>query len=110
MLENVIFSLITAFTLTYLVLPSIIHVARSKNLMPEPKARDSHKEQTPSLGGVGIFAGVVCLVHPAVAFTRPWPMGIVFFVGEWAGGLVLYLEDHRCAAVPAQRDTGDDAQ
>ncbi|MFZ2900852.1 MAG: MraY family glycosyltransferase [Saprospiraceae bacterium] len=59
MLENVIFSLITAFTLTYLVLPSIIHVARSKNLMPEPKARDSHKEQTPSLGGIGIFAGVV---------------------------------------------------
>lgn len=61
--------------------------------------------------GLGyILAGVVCLIHPAVAFTRPWPMGLVFFVGEWAGGLVLCLEDHRCAAADtAPRHTGDSA-
>lgn len=59
MLHDVVLSFITAFTLTYFAIPSIIFVARTKNLMPEPKDRDSHKEQTPSLGGIGIFAGVV---------------------------------------------------
>ena len=56
---HVILSFVTAFTLTYLAIPSIIHVAHSKNLMAEPGNRDSHKVRTPSLGGVGIFAGVV---------------------------------------------------
>ena len=56
---DVILSFITAFTLTYFAIPSIIHVARSKNLMAEPGDRHSHVERTPSLGGIGIFAGVV---------------------------------------------------
>ncbi len=44
--------------------------------------------------GVGLFymacaAGVLLL--PGLAFTNPWPMGLVFFAGESAGGLILYL-------------------
>jgi hypothetical protein len=26
---------------------------------------------------------------------NPWTMGIVFFAGEWAGGLILYADDKR---------------
>ena len=42
---------------------------------------------------VGLFygvAGALCLFHPAVRFTHPWPMGAVFFAGEVAGGLALW--------------------
>ncbi|MEM1320078.1 MAG: MraY family glycosyltransferase [Bacteroidota bacterium] len=56
---DVILSFITAFTLTYFAIPSIIHVAKIKNLCDEPGERRSHKESTPSLGGIGIFAGVI---------------------------------------------------
>ncbi len=43
--------------------------------------------------GLGyIAAGVVCLVCPAVTFLNPWPMGAVFFVGEWVGGLIFCLD------------------
>ena len=56
---DVVLSFLTAFTLTYFAIPSIIHVAHSKNLMAEPGSRDSHQVRTPSLGGIGIFAGVV---------------------------------------------------
>ena len=56
---DVILSFITAFTLTYFAIPSIIHIARVKNLCDEPGERRSHKESTPSLGGIGIFAGVI---------------------------------------------------
>jgi uncharacterized membrane protein HdeD (DUF308 family) len=41
---------------------------------------------------VGIFyglAGALCLFHPSVSFTHPWPMGVVFGAGELAGGMAL---------------------
>lgn len=56
---DVILSFITAFGITYLALPAIIRIAVNKNLFDEPNARKSHKVSTPSLGGIGIFAGVL---------------------------------------------------
>ena len=41
---------------------------------------------------VGLFyqaAGIVCLLTPNLSFLNPWPMGLVFFVGEAAGGWIL---------------------
>ena len=56
---DIILAFITSFALTYLAIPSIIHLARKKNLMDEPGERRSHKVSTPSLGGIGIFAGTL---------------------------------------------------
>ena len=56
---DIILAFITAFTLTYFAIPSIIKVARIKNLCDEPGERRSHTVSTPSLGGVAIFAGVI---------------------------------------------------
>ncbi|RMF03603.1 MAG: undecaprenyl/decaprenyl-phosphate alpha-N-acetylglucosaminyl 1-phosphate transferase [Bacteroidetes bacterium] len=49
----------TAFAVTYFAIPSIIHIARTKRLYDEPEARSSHRERTPSLGGISIFAGTI---------------------------------------------------
>lgn len=54
-----ILSFLTAFALTYFAIPSIIHIARTKHLFDEPTERSSHTERTPSLGGIGIFAGAI---------------------------------------------------
>lgn len=51
---------ITAFTLTYLIVPVIIRVAKERKLYDKPNERSSHLEPTPSLGGIGIFAGAIC--------------------------------------------------
>lgn len=56
---DIVLAFITSFTLTFLAIPSIIHVARKKNLMDEPGERRSHSKSTPSLGGIGIFAGTL---------------------------------------------------
>ena len=56
---DIVLAFITSFTLTYLAIPSIIHVAKKKNLMDEPGERRSHSQSTPSLGGIGIFAGTL---------------------------------------------------
>lgn len=47
---------------------------------------------------VGLFyiaAGTAWILTPGQTFMNPWSMGIVFFAGEWAGGIILYLDDKR---------------
>jgi len=40
--------------------------------------------------GLGyLVCGACCLLSGPVSFTNPWPMGVVFFVGELAGGIIL---------------------
>ncbi|MBK8502752.1 MAG: undecaprenyl/decaprenyl-phosphate alpha-N-acetylglucosaminyl 1-phosphate transferase [Saprospiraceae bacterium] len=56
---DIILSFVTAFTLTYFAIPSIINIAVKKNLVDLPDERRAHTTPTPSLGGIGIFAGVI---------------------------------------------------
>lgn len=47
---------------------------------------------------VGVFyltSGAVCLVNPSLSFLNPWPMGVVFFIGEFLGGLVFHFNANR---------------
>lgn len=57
--KEILLTIFTAFALTYVVIPPIIRIAKSKNLCDEPGERRSHTQSTPSLGGIGIFAGLV---------------------------------------------------
>ena len=56
---NIILSFITAFALSYMVMPGIIKIARAKNLNAHTGERHAHLEITPSLGGIGIFVGIL---------------------------------------------------
>ncbi len=56
---DIILSFITAFALTFFAIPAIISVAKEKKLVAVPGGRHSHTEITPSLGGIGIFGGVI---------------------------------------------------
>ncbi|NQV32675.1 MAG: hypothetical protein HQ515_08280 [Phycisphaeraceae bacterium] len=42
------------------------------------------------LGVFYIACGATCLCVPWVSFTSPWPMGLVFGVGELAGGFIFH--------------------
>jgi hypothetical protein len=42
-----------------------------------------------------ILAGAVCLLMPGLDFKNPWPMGVIFFAGEWVGGLILHYDGTR---------------
>ncbi len=56
---DIILSFITAFAVTYFIVPSIIRVAKVKKLVDVPGDRSAHYTPTPSLGGIAIFAGTV---------------------------------------------------
>ncbi len=71
----------------WMCLYGLVHVAYRQSLP------DSHY-------AVGVFymlCGSFCLLSPCMSFVNPWPMGLVFGIGELAGGIILYrnrLEDN----------------
>jgi len=42
-------------------------------------------------------AGIACLLAPGITFLNPWPMGLVFFAGETAGGWILRSGNSGCS-------------
>jgi len=56
---SVVFSLLLAFFVVYISIPSIVNVANEKQLYDLPGGRKSHHHNVPNLGGVSIFAGLV---------------------------------------------------
>ncbi len=51
-----------------------------------------------AINWVGLFyiaAGLAWAMTPGLGFLQPWSLGIVFFAGEWAGGLILYWDGKR---------------
>lgn len=51
--------LLLSFVISFLSIPRILAVARMKNLYDEPNGRTSHTTNTPTLGGIAIFASLV---------------------------------------------------
>jgi len=53
---------LTAFYITYTVIPSIVKVSYLKGLFDTPNHRTSHFRNIPTLGGVGVFIGWILTV------------------------------------------------
>ena len=49
---------IIALTVSYFSYPVIIKVSNLKGLIPQPNHRSVHTNQTPNLGGIGIFLAI----------------------------------------------------
>jgi hypothetical protein len=39
-----------------------------------------------------VACGTILLLTRDLSFLNPWPMGIVFFIGEWVGGIILHFD------------------
>jgi len=74
---TIILGFITSFTLTYLIIPIIIRVAKERRLYDSPNERSAHIEPTPSLGGIAIFAGTVCAI---VLWTPMEAFGVLQYI------------------------------
>ena len=59
------------------------------------------------LGFFYMACGTVCLLAPQVSFTHPWPMALVFGVGEWIGGFIFYRNRVPAATVVEFLYSGD---
>jgi UDP-GlcNAc:undecaprenyl-phosphate GlcNAc-1-phosphate transferase len=59
-----------AFLLTFILLPVIIKVSRSIDLLDIPDRRKIHSISTPSLGGIGIFIGFILSMLISISFAE----------------------------------------
>lgn len=57
-LVSAILVLLFTVVTTAVFIPSIVRIARAKNLVDNPNSRTSHSGSIPSLGGIGIFAAI----------------------------------------------------
>lgn len=93
---NIICTLIISFLITFFAIPVIIQVAKEKKLFDEPGERKVHKSVIPTLGGLGIFAGVIIslllFTPPAFASEMRYfsaALVVIFFLGMKDDILVL---------------------
>lgn len=87
-MDNILLSGGLAFLITFFSIPVIIEVAKDKKLFDEPDERKVHKAVTPTLGGLGIFAGFIVAsllgVPPAMSSVFQYFMAaimVIFFLG-----------------------------
>jgi len=56
---RMILGLLTGLAVSFLAIPPVVRVAKSKKLFVAPNCRTSHQGEIPSFGGVAIFAAVL---------------------------------------------------
>ena len=61
-------SFLLAFLIAFQTFPTILYVAKQKQLMDEPNSHSVHSNGTPTLGGIGIFLGLVVMITLVGAF------------------------------------------
>jgi UDP-N-acetylmuramyl pentapeptide phosphotransferase/UDP-N-acetylglucosamine-1-phosphate transferase len=77
----IILGTIVAFAVTWYVIPSIVHTSLLKNLAAVSNGRTSHKNPTPALGGIAVFAG---FVFSAVMIAGTFfDMELMYLICEW---------------------------
>ena len=65
---SLLLSIITSFIVTLTLLPIIIRVSKSINVLDQPDKRKIHSISTPSLGGIAIFCGLVAALFFSASF------------------------------------------
>ncbi|MFA8449614.1 MAG: glycosyltransferase family 4 protein [Bacteroidales bacterium] len=83
-----ILSFCTALIIAHVSIPTIVHIARAKNLFDEPNARASHQVRTPTFGGTAIFSGLIISAMIFMDLSRPETSYIQYVI---AGSLIIFL-------------------
>jgi UDP-GlcNAc:undecaprenyl-phosphate GlcNAc-1-phosphate transferase len=90
-----ILSFITAFSITFMVIPVIIQVARERALYDQPNERSAHLVPTPTLGGIGIFCGTFCAL---ILWINPSDFGSLQYI--LVAFMLIFLAGARDDLIP----------
>lgn len=82
----IIASVIVAFFVSYITIPTIIRMAHHKNLFDEIDERKVHSEKIPRLGGIGFFSGMLISIMLFVDSST-----FLGFGGFLSGLFILFL-------------------
>ena len=62
------FAFVIAFIIANKTFPTVLYIAKHKQLMDEPDARSLHANKTPTLGGISIFFSLIVVMTLAGGF------------------------------------------
>ncbi len=94
-MTTILGSLLTAYLIAFLIIPVIIKYTKKKRILDVPGRRKIHKDLTPSMGGLAIFAGFIA----GALFWMPL-QGFSDFKYALGGLLVIFLTGFRDDIVP----------
>ncbi len=106
---DIIPSFITAYIITFFAIPSIIKIAIEKNLCDLPGDRSAHSQKTPSLGGIGIFAGLIFSITFWIPFdtsTNPEHAYIKYILCSYIIVFLIGAKDDIIPLTPVKKFAG----
>jgi len=95
MVKNIIGAFLVSLLVSFLLMPLIIGLLKRKNLVDTPGRRKIHKEQVPSLGGIGIIGGLAAALTIWLTFS-----GIIAYKYVLAGIGLLFIAGIRDDLIP----------
>lgn len=106
MVTNLLLGSSLAFVVTFYIIPRVIALAKAKKLYDVPDARKVHKDPIPSLGGMGIFAGVLIAIISftdiSLEISKPFQAVLLSLIIL----LLVGLKDDIIGVTPKQKLTG----
>lgn len=103
-MENVIIATVLSFVVTYLSIPVLIKVAQVKHLFDEPDERKAHVARTPTLGGIGFFAGFILAAGVCAPLTDKSPFQ--YFTAAFFVIFLVGLKDDMVGLSPVKKLIG----
>jgi len=103
-MDSILIITLTSFFIAYTSIPVIIKISEAKKLFDIPCNRKIHKSPISSLGGIGIFAGLIFSCCILIPFTKaPW---IQYFIASSLIIFFLGLKDDLLLLSPIKKFTG----
>lgn len=98
-------TLLGSFVVTYLVIPKIIWVVNSRDLIDHPDHRSAHKTSTPTMAGVSFFISIIM----AVFFIKQWDKDVISInlVASLTIIFILALKDDLVTSTPKAKILGE---
>ena len=85
-MDSILIISLLSFFIAYTAIPVVIKIAKAKKLFDIPCERKIHKDPIASLGGIGIFIGLIFSICIFIPFTQaPW---IQYFI---ASSLIIFF-------------------
>ncbi|MGB3183201.1 MAG: MraY family glycosyltransferase [Cyclobacteriaceae bacterium] len=94
-MSSLIYSFITSFLVAFLIIPLVIKFFTKKKIFDVPGGRKIHKNFTPSMGGIGIFGG---LMISSIFWMTSTELAIFKFV--YAGLVIVFITGMRDDLIP----------
>ena len=100
-LETAVSIFIGSFLLVYLTIPKIIGVVEYKRLMDDPNSRSSHKDRTPTLGGVAFYFTLIF----AFFFIKNWQVSneVIYIIPGLTILFIVGLKDDLVVLSPGSK-------